>query len=579
MHQGPGGFHQTWTDIQADPPLANPSLFLASLPSPDYIAPCDDPIGCEIQHRWYNWVEPMCMAPLPWTNLVCKGAWIAEPGMQPTSAWTGFCPCPAVPEDYTVGARILGQFQNDLFGTMVESDDKFLYVSAPEHTALALDVPELLDVRIDSGVVYRIRTNLEGASGGLGRLQLWLEPGRNWPNVDSENWNRTDYTMPLPHQYIVENVGSLRGNFGFQTHPAAGAVVPNDCVNPDPVEVSPADEVFGYTPYPASSSGYWVDRTPQIVGPHVDAKIGLIRTVGDVDDDGHAQDFVIGCPSAKEGFTDPQNPTGETVGAIFIVYTYPDPESNYLLDRIASAGAGRLRGVWIKGVSDMGFTMHIGRSFDRAGDFNGDGIPDVIFGNPEAGPGEAIVVLGSRTLQSPPTGWTVAELLETGRAIRFSGAAGGDMAGFNVSGGGDVDGDGIDDILIAAPGADGGAGRIYLIYGSTNFAPVYVEVEPGVWEWQNRDYELAGAGTVEFPSVVFTGRDGSELGGGISPRNVYDTGQIYAYSKAMAALGDIDGDGLADIAMSAIKADPNGLPEAGEAYIFYGRGDLEPIVP
>ncbi|MFH1746749.1 MAG: FG-GAP repeat protein [Planctomycetota bacterium] len=535
------------------------------MPNPDYIGPCDPEVGCEIQHRWYNWTEEaMCFAGIPGTqaSYACQGAWIVVGGMPPISAWTGFYPRTS-PTDYTIGARILGQTKDDSFGTSVEYDGKFMYMGAPNRTALSTDVPELLTDRTNAGVIYRMRTNLEGATGGLGRLQLWVEPGRAFPLVDQERMNRADYTMPVPHQYIIETVGSISGNYSYQTQPAAGAAISNDCFTPTPAEVVPADALYSYTPYPASNSGYWVDRTPQIVGPHANANIGLVRALGDVDDDGNAGDFAVGCPKATADLTG----GGDVVGGVFIAFQYPDPESNYLLDRIASLGAGRLRGVWLRGKTQT-FPPNsiIGEAFDGAGDFNGDGISDVIVGMPVSpnNQGEVVVILGSRTLQSPQSGWDFDEVVAAGRAIRFAGAAAGDKAGFNVAGAGDVDGDGYADILIAAPGADGGAGTVYLIYGSDQYDPA-VQAE----------YSLADAGTVDFPGVVFHGKPGSELGGGTVTKNVYHNGNITVHPRGLAALGDIDGDGLADVAISAIRAQPNGLQNAGEVYIYYGRGDLE----
>ena len=50
----------------------------------------------------------------------------------------------------------------------------------------------------------------------------------------------------------------------------------------------------------------------------------------------------------------------------------------------------------------------------------------------------------------------------------FYGEGNGDFAGYSVSGGGDTDGDGYDDLAIGAPGDDDGgsaAGAVYVVLG------------------------------------------------------------------------------------------------------------------
>jgi Ca2+-binding RTX toxin-like protein len=122
-----------------------------------------------------------------------------------------------------------------------------------------------------------------------------------------------------------------------------------------------------------------------------------------------------------------------------------------------------------------------GRSVSSAGDVNGDGIDDLIVGAPSVlrgrrrwrgrtPLGEAYVIFGR-------TGATRADIdLSTLSAsdgfVRelVGDAAYDDWAGFSVSSAGDVNGDGIDDLIVGAPyGDDGGAyaGEAYVIFGRT----------------------------------------------------------------------------------------------------------------
>lgn len=596
--------------------------FTLGLPNPDYIHPCDDllepdgePDACEVQHRWYGWIEEyMCLVGIPWTTAPpCLGAWMVDGGMPPHSAWTGFFGGKHVtaPRSYprgddlipptSIGARVLGQSLNDHFGTAVGSNGTWLYIAAPLHTALEADVPALASDRANSGVVYQLRTDARTSEDQPNMAQLWIEPGIHtfqdpdnpdeeitdyirWPYVDAEIPSRRDYTMPVPHQYIIETVGSLRGMYWNNTADGEtldtrtinvdgacledylkdlAASIGKDWVDADDLtfEISDASRVGGYEPYPTATAGYYTDRTPQIVGPHVNAELSAVRALSDLNDDG-VRDFAVG--SGKITDPDPNSPSyGQTVGAIYILPGRPTGvEGDYLLEQVqlAPSDPERLEGVMLKG-SSAGETL--ARVFENAGDINGDGIDDVIVGNEGASgdTGEAIVIFGSDKLQSPHYGWTVDTIVAADRAIRFVGENPGDLAGANVAGAGDVDNDGYADILVAAPGALGNKGCVYLVYGSPDLSG---------------DFNLADIGTIDLPGVRFLGRStGDQLGAGM--KTIAGTapggGSTTAYSRGVARLGDIDGDGRADYAISAMLANPDNREDAGEIYILYGVGD------
>ena len=113
-----------------------------------------------------------------------------------------------------------------------------------------------------------------------------------------------------------------------------------------------------------------------------------------------------------------------------------------------------------------------GFAVSGAGDVNGDGFDDVIVGAPYAEPngfmsGSSYVVLGRSSFD--------AELdfssLEDGKSVRLDGNER-DRSGISVSGAGDVNGDGFDDLIVGADNADSngsGSGASYVLFGSRDF--------------------------------------------------------------------------------------------------------------
>jgi hypothetical protein len=119
-----------------------------------------------------------------------------------------------------------------------------------------------------------------------------------------------------------------------------------------------------------------------------------------------------------------------------------------------------------------------GNAVSAAGDVNGDGIDDVLIAAYTADPrgrndaGESYVVFGRRT--GFPASFALRRLTpEAGgdgsEGFILTGAAVYDSAGRSISDAGDVNGDGVDDLLIGAPGFDvngqDAAGATYVVFG------------------------------------------------------------------------------------------------------------------
>jgi hypothetical protein len=251
---------------------------------------------------------------------------------------------------------------------------------------------------------------------------------------------------------------------------------------------------------------------------------GSVSLAGDMNGDGRA-DLIVAAKLA--------DPSGYSSGRSYVVFgkAGTDPVS-------PSDLAGGSGGFVIDGEAEE---HHAGASVSAAGDVDGDGLADVVLGAPYASPNDAYwagrgYVVWGKTTTLP----VQLALVATGQGgFVIDGEYAGANSGLAVSGAGDVNGDGLADVIVAAPAATpsgNDSGRTYVVFGKANNTGVVLADV------------AAGLGGFAMDGEAADDRSGSSVSGA----------------------GDVNGDGLADVIVAAFEADPNGS-DSGRTYVVFGK--------
>jgi len=280
-----------------------------------------------------------------------------------------------------------------------------------------------------------------------------------------------------------------------------------------------------------------LDMTPtqgfKILGkPNGDESTGMsVSGAGDINGDGY-DDLIIGAPFGDAG--------GLDAGQAYVIFGKATGFGTIDLSNLAASAGFVVQG---DAAGD-----HAGFSVSAAGDVNNDGYDDIIVGAPDANNthqlgGEAYVIFG----KAGGFGTVLLSGLTASTGFVIYGAAAADHAGFSVSGAGDVNNDGYDDIIIGAPGNDNlrngaattDAGEAYVIYG-----------------------RAGGFGPIDLSNL-------SSAAGFIVQGSAANDQAGFSVSGA----GDVDGDGSDDLIIGAPFND-RGAINAGAAYVISGQLDF-----
>lgn len=356
--------------------------------------------------------------------------------------------------------------------------------------------------------------------------------------------------------------GSTDNGVAYVVYGASGGL-PADLT---PADLTPADldGVNGFT-IPGASSGSTVG---DLLG-------NSITGVGDMNGDGY-DDLAV---SAFYG-----DPDGEVrrEGQAYVLYGTASLGT-------ATVDPATLAPGEVSFIAGGNLDRGLGSDIANAGDVNGDGFDDLIISTENTN-GKANVLFGSAT--GLPDSIDADEIGSSVPGIEVTGQGNFGFLGKRVSGAGDLNGDGIDDLIVTEglkSNTEAFDGSAYVVFGATGLSNINVDTLAAAdgFEFQGLDvFDGVGLTVASAGDVNDDGLDDLIIGGGNGEAYVIfgdDTGPIWAQDRndldgsngftikadpadggarmqAVSGAGDVDNDGIDDLLISTRK----------DAFVVYG---------
>ena len=353
----------------------------------------------------------------------------------------------------------------------------------------------------------------------------------------------TNGVLPFPATFSSSEIAIKNGAYVQGETSMNSTAFPGDVDGDSIDDVVAAADGYAYVIYGVGSDGFWIKN---ISGPLANlvedefpgdavryyangAPISVVAGAGDVNDDGY-DDVAFGAPTAYGG-----------VGTVFVIFG-SDTRATGTVDIMNDFTKG-VDYMELMGMSTDGFGSALSST-----DLNGDGYADVVVGAPYAvGSAYAVVYFGSATASMMTV--DVGMLNATDGVVIFydvdeeDANTSSSMFGYAVAGIGDMNGDGIDDVAVGAPGWD----AVCVVLGAETFAAA---------------------------SFACTALDPTSTAiSGLTIVSAYEGG---GFGASLAHAGDVNDDGFADFLIGA----PLEMSEAGAAYLILGQNVLStPVAP